>query len=125
MLSPAVEREAPNTTAPIQGSSDSSPLVLASGTGQSAPQVACLVSLVDSSHGGEVVCPHPGEGGKTPKGRDKGDEEGVTAKVSCTIGSPRFTSFIPEFTETVYKLSASRAAKQGSLDILYLSIVCL
>ena len=67
----------------------------------------------------------PGEENGTPKGRDEGEEEGLTAKVSCTIGSQRFASFIPEFTETVNKLAACNAAKQGSLDILYLSIVCL
>ena len=124
MRSPAVEREAPNTTTPIQGNFHSSLLVPASSTGQAAPQVAGLVSVIDSFYEGENVCP-PGEEYGTPKGRDEGEEDGVTAKVSCTIGSPRFTSFIPEFPETVTKLAASKAAKPGSLDILYLSIVCL
>ena len=91
-------------------------MVPASGTGQAAPQVAGLVSVNDSSHEGENVCPPVEEDGP-PMGRDESEEEGVTAKVSCTIGSPRFTSFFPEFTETVTKLAASKAAKQGSLDI--------
>ena len=67
---------------------------------------------VDSTRGGEDVCPPMEKEEKMP-------EVGVTS-----TSSPRFTRFLPIFAETFSKLESSRATVQGEC-LWFLSYISL